>query len=380
MCLVSFACYIEPRYQLFNIEKKKGERVRILITGGAGFIGSHLTEAYLQEGHDVYVLDNLSTGSLENLRHLQDNSKFSNHLFFTEGSILDTSVLLELVGTCDFVVHLAAAVGVEYILANPLASIITNVRGTENVLEMCAKFKKKVLIASTSEVYGKHEHAPLREGDDCVYGSSDKCRWSYAAGKLMDEFTSLAYFRTHGLPVMIVRLFNTVGPRQTGRYGMVIPRFVRQALSEAPITVFGDGNQSRTFTHVQDVVIALMKLLKTPAAVGEVINIGGFEEISIKDLALRIKTLTHSRSEIKLIPYSDAYSRDYEDMQRRVPSTEKLSGLIGHTPSLELDAILQDVIRYFEKKSTNISQDNNNDISFSFSTPSDHSGEVEHSA
>jgi UDP-glucose 4-epimerase len=242
---------------------------------------------------------------------------------------------------------LAAAVGVQYILDNPLSSMVTNTHGTEAVLDLCNKFRKKVLLASTSEVYGKHDHAPLVETDDCVYGSSDKFRWSYAASKLMDEFMGLAYHRKNGLPVLVVRFFNTVGPRQTGRYGMVIPRFVKQALDGSPITVYGEGSQTRTFTHVGDVVDALMALIAAPEAVGQVVNIGGVEEVSMLDLAKRIVSLTGSKSEIRLVPYDKAFPPDFEDMQRRVPSTEKLRRLTGSSPCCDLDRILGDVVGFF---------------------------------
>jgi len=320
--------------------------LKILITGGAGFIGSHLAEKCLENGNEVHIIDDLSTGSLSNLKQLQANAAYRNKLFVTVDSILNTDAMLQLIGTCDVVVHLAAAVGVQYIIENPLSSIVTNVRGTEIVLELAAKFRKKVVIASTSEVYGKHDHAPLVETDDCVYGSSEKCRWSYAAGKLMDEFTGLAYHRTKGIPVFIVRLFNTVGPRQTGRYGMVIPRFFNQALANEPISVYGTGEQTRTFTHVQETVKSLMLLLDSDRAIGEVINIGGTEEVSILELASRIKTLTGSKSEIKLISYLEAYPKDFEDMQRRVPSTAKLRNLIDFAPTMGLDAILRDIHAY----------------------------------
>lgn len=320
--------------------------MRILITGGAGFIGSYLSEAYLAQGHEVYIIDNLSTGSLKNIEHLKRNPQFAERFFVTVDSILNESVMLELVGTCDVVVHLAAAVGVQYIIDNPLSSIVTNVRGTEIVLELGARFRKKILLASTSEVYGKHDHAPLVETDDCVYGPSEKCRWSYAAGKLMDEFAGLAYHRTRKLPVIIVRLFNTVGPRQTGRYGMVIPRLVRQALTAQPLTVYGDGKQTRTFTHVGEVVQGLVRLVESPKAVGEVINIGGVEEVSILELARRIQSITSSRSEIRFVPYYQAYPKDFEDMQRRVPSTEKLKRIIEFAPSMGLTAILEDVVHH----------------------------------
>jgi UDP-glucose 4-epimerase len=321
--------------------------MRVLITGGAGFIGSHLAEAHLIKGDEVYVIDDLSTGSLQNLKHLETRSLDGSRLFITIDSVLNHEKMMELVGICDFVYHLAAAVGVQYVIENTLSSIITNVRGTEVVLELCNKFKKKVLLTSTSEVYGKHDHAPLVETDDCVYGPSTMSRWSYAAAKLIDEFTALAYHRSKKLDVIIIRLFNTVGPRQTGRYGMVIPRFVKQALENEAITVYGDGKQTRTFTHVNDVVKALMQLIHTPHAFGNVINIGGVEEVSMYDLAARIKEKVGSTSEIKLIPYDIAYPKNFEDMQRRVPSTQFLASLIGEVPGKTLDQILDDVISYF---------------------------------
>ena len=322
--------------------------MRVLITGGAGFIGSHLAEAYLARGDEVYILDDLSTGTLENIRHLQEHETYGGRLFVTIDTVLHNDQTLELVGTCDIVVHLAAAVGVQYILDHPLTSIVTNVRGAETILELCSKFKKKVLIASTSEVYGMQNHAPLKETDYCVYGPSTKSRWSYAASKLIDEFTALAYHRTKKLPVVIVRLFNTVGPRQTWRYGMVLPRFVKQALEHQPITVYGDGTQTRTFTHVTDVAKVLVTLLDVPEAVGEVINVGGTEEVSILQLAKRVKARVGSTSEIKLLPYSAVYPKDFEDMQRRVPSTDKLKRLIGYAPGMKLDQILDDTIQYYQ--------------------------------
>lgn len=323
--------------------------MKILITGGAGFIGSHLAERYLELVDEVYIIDDLSTGTLENIKHLQEDKKHKGRLFVKIDTILNRDALLELIGTCDVIVHLAAAVGVQYILDNPLSSIITNIRGTENVLEICNKFKKKVLIASTSEVYGKHTHAPLIETDNIIYGPSTKFRWSYAAAKLMDEFTALAYHRTKKLPVVIVRLFNTVGQRQTGRYGMVVPRFIQQSLRNEPITVYGDGSQSRTFTYVEDVVESIIKLIECPNAVGEVVNIGGTEEITIKSLAVKIKKLMNSDSDIKFIPYDEVYSRDFEDMQRRVPSLEKIEELIGWTPATGLDDILKKIIDYYQE-------------------------------
>lgn len=317
--------------------------MRVLITGGAGFIGSHLAEAYLADGHEVYVIDDLSTGSLGNIDHLLNDS-----LFFKEDTILNHDLMLELVGTCDYVFHLAAAVGVRYILEHPLESIKTNIQGTEKVLELCAKFKKRVLIASTSEVYGKHLHAPLVETDNIVYGPSSKFRWSYAASKLMDEFTALAYYRTCGLEVIIARLFNTVGPRQTGVYGMVIPRFVDQALGNRPLTVYGDGSQTRTFTYVLDVVSALMNLMGCDRAIGDVFNIGGVQEMAIIDLAGRIIDLTGSQSSIEKVPYEEAFEKDFEDMQRRVPSIDKIKALIDYCPKYDLETMLKEVIAYMQ--------------------------------
>ncbi len=323
---------------------------KILITGGAGFVGSHLAEKYLAAGHEVYVIDNLSTGSLKNIEHIQNNPAFKDRFYVTIDTIFNETKMLELVGICDTVFHLAAAVGVKYILDNPLSSITTNIRGTEIVLSLCNKFRKKVLLASTSEAYGKQVKAPLCEEDDITFGSSGKSRWSYATSKLMDEFMGIAYFRTTKLPVAIVRLFNTVGPRQTGQYGMVIPNFVQQALRDQNITVFGDGSQTRTFTHVHEVSDCLMKLIDTPAAYGQVVNIGGTEEISIQALAERIIKKTGSSSKLSFIPYEQVYSPDFEDMGRRVPSTEKLRSLIGFAPELALDEILEDVIRFIKEE------------------------------
>lgn len=318
--------------------------MRTLITGGAGFIGSHLAEACLDKGDEVYIIDDLSTGSLDNIRHLSGDGRLSDRFFVHVDTIFNREKLLDLVGTCDVVYHLAAAVGVRYIIENTLESIRTNIQGTEEVLSMCNRFKKKVLVASTSEVYGKHMHAPLVETDNIIYGPSSKFRWSYAASKLMDEFTALAYHRSHGLKVVIARLFNTVGPRQTGAYGMVIPRLTGQALAGEPLTVYGDGTQTRTFTYVKDVVGALIGLMETPEAEGEVFNIGGTEEISILDLAKRIIAAAGSSSSIELIPYEKAFERDFEDMQRRVPSIEKINNAIGFAPRTDLDEILNQVI------------------------------------
>ncbi len=320
--------------------------MRVLITGGAGFIGSHLTEAHLENGDEVYIIDDLSTGSLNNISSFQKDERYKSRLFVFTDTILNHDVMMELTGTCEVVYHLAAAVGVRYILENPLKSIRINIQGTEKVLELCSKFKKKVLIASSSEVYGKHLHAPLVESDNIIYGPSSKFRWSYAASKLMDEFSTLAYYRTSGLWATITRLFNTVGPRQTGAYGMVLPRFVDQALSNQPLTVYGEGKQTRTFTYVKDVVQALMALMQTDAAGGEVFNIGGIEEISMLDLAKRVVLATGSSSTIRLIPYEEAFQKDFEDMQRRVPSIEKIKSLIGFEPKTDLDTIIENVIKY----------------------------------
>ncbi len=323
--------------------------MKVLITGGAGFIGSHLVEACLERGDDVYVIDDLSTGSLKNIAPLTEDDRYRDRFFVCTDTILNHDVLLELVGTCDVVFHLAAAVGVRYILDNPLESIKTNIQGTEKVLELCAKFKKKVLITSSSEVYGKHEHAPLVETDNIIYGPSSKFRWSYAASKLMDEFSALAYFRTNGLKTIVTRLFNTVGPRQTGAYGMVIPRLVSQALENRPLTVYGDGSQSRTFTYVKDVVAALMALMDHENAAGEVFNVGGTEEITIAELAKKIIVQTKSASAIELIPYEVAYEKDFEDMQRRVPSIEKINRLIGFEPKTSLAEIIGSVTEYMKR-------------------------------
>lgn len=324
--------------------------MRILITGGAGFIGSHLAEAYLEKGDEVYIIDDLSTGSLDNIAHLKHQPNIQKRLFVTIDTVLNKDILMELVGTCDIVHHLAAAVGVEFILNHPMESITTNIQGTEIVLELCNKFKKRVLIASTSEVYGKHTHAPLVETDNIIYGPSSKFRWSYAASKLMDEFMALAYYRTTGLQVTVTRLFNTVGPRQTGTYGMVIPRLVKQALRNKPLTVYGDGNQTRTFTYVKDVAWALQHLVENDDAFGQVFNIGGIEEVSINQLAQRIIDICGSSSDISHVPYTEAFGEDFEDMQRRVPGIDKIQSLIGFDPRTPLDAILTKVVESMRKQ------------------------------
>jgi len=326
--------------------------MRILITGGAGFIGSHLAEAHLEKGDEVYVIDDLSTGSLDNIRSFMDKPAYESRFFFVRDSILNHDKMLELVGTCDCVYHLAAAVGVLYVLEYPFESIRTNIQGTEKVLELCNKFKKRVLITSSSEVYGKHTHAPLAETDDIIYGPSSKFRWSYAASKLMDEFMALAYHRTNGLETVVTRLFNTVGPRQTGAYGMVIPRFVGQAMRGEALTVYGDGKQTRTFTYVKDVVEALMGLMACAEATGEVLNVGGTEEISIEALARRVLALTGSQSEMDYIPYDVAFEKDFEDMQRRVPDIQKIKRCIDFDPRTDLNAIITSVIDYMSPDMT----------------------------
>jgi len=322
--------------------------MKVLITGGAGFIGSHLAEECLKKGNEVYIIDDFSTGFISNIHEIEKNTDSSKNLFVHKDTIMNRNIMMELIGICDVVFHLAAAVGVQYILDHPLESIRTNIQGTEIVLELCNKFKKKVLIASTSEVYGKHLHAPLVETDNIIYGPSSKFRWSYAAAKLMDEFSALAYYRTKGLEVVVARLFNTVGPRQTGAYGMVIPRFVEQALKNEPLTVYGDGKQTRTFTYVKDVVYALIALIKNQNAYGEVFNIGGMEEISILGLAQKIKKKTGSASPIRFIPYEEAFEKDFEDMQRRVPGIEKINRMIGFEPKIDLDTMLEKVINYMK--------------------------------
>jgi UDP-glucose 4-epimerase len=319
--------------------------VKALITGGAGFIGSHLAERLLELGHEVLVLDNLSTGSIENIAHLKVNKSFS----YVIDSVTSESLLAEMVDSSDVVFHLAAAVGVKLIVEQPVHTIETNVHGTEVVLKHANKKKKLVFIASTSEVYGKSADVPFRESADVVLGPSAKHRWAYACSKLIDEFLALAYWKEKKLPVVIVRLFNTVGPRQTGQYGMVLPTFVRQALSGQPLTVFGDGTQSRSFTYVSDVVGALIALASEPRAIGEVFNIGNTGEISIGDLAQRVKTIAASDSPIQLIPYDQAYEAGFEDMPRRVPDISKLRSLIGYEPRVELEEIIRRVIDYIRQ-------------------------------
>jgi UDP-glucose 4-epimerase len=320
--------------------------MRVLITGGAGFVGSHLSEALLERGDEVFVLDNLSTGSIDNIVHLKSHPRFH----YTIDTVTNEPVLAELIDRCDTVVHLAAAVGVKLIVEAPVHTIETNVHGTEVVLKLANKKKKLVLIASTSEVYGKSVNVPFREDADLVLGPTQKHRWAYACSKMIDEFLALAYWKERKLPVIVLRLFNTVGPRQTGQYGMVIPNFVRQALSGQPITVFGDGTQSRSFTYVGDVVRAIVALINDPRAVGQVFNVGNGKEITIGDLAERVRTLAGSHSKIVLIPYDQAYEAGFEDMPRRVPDISKIHALIGYAPTVELDEMVERVIEYFRQQ------------------------------
>jgi len=314
--------------------------MRALLTGGAGFVGSHLSEALLDRGYEAQVLDDLSTGSIDNLRHLQGRNGFE----YVIDTVMNERLTAELIDRADVVFHLAAAVGVKLIVEAPVRTIETNVHGTEVVLRHASKKKKLVVIFSSSEVYGKSTAVPFREDADLVTGPTSKHRWAYACSKTIDEFLALAYWKEKKLPVIVARLFNTVGPRQTGRYGMVIPTFVRQALTGAPITVHGDGHQRRAFGYVGDVVTALITLVEEPRAVGEVFNIGNTEEISMLDLAHRVKTVTKSQSQIVLIPYDQAYEAGFEDMARRVPDLGKIHALVGYAPTVGLDEILDKVI------------------------------------
>jgi len=319
--------------------------MRVLITGGAGFVGSHLAEALLGRGDEVFVIDNLSTGSIDNIVHLKTHPRFH----YTIDSVSNEPVLAELIDRADIVVHLAAAVGVKLIVEQPVHTIETNVHGTEVVLKHANKKKKLVLIASTSEVYGKSVDVPFHEDADLVLGPTAKHRWAYACSKLIDEFLALAYWKERKLPVIVVRLFNTVGPRQTGQYGMVIPNFVRQALAGQPITVFGDGTQSRSFTYVGDVVRAMVALIDEPRAVGQVFNIGNGNEITIRELAEKVKKMTGSGSEIIMVPYDQAYEAGFEDMPRRVPDIGRIHALVGYRPTVDLDETLTRVIEHFRQ-------------------------------
>ena len=320
--------------------------MRYLITGGAGFIGSHLAERLLEKGEQVVLLDNLSTGSMENVRHLKGSERLEYHL----DGIENRQILAELVDDADVIVHLAAAVGVKLIVESPVRTIETNVNGTQMILEAASKKKKLVLIASTSEVYGKNTNLPFHEDADLVLGATTKGRWSYAASKALDEFLALSYWKEKKQPVIVVRFFNTVGPRQTGRYGMVLPNFVKRALDGQPIEVYGNGKQSRCFCDVRDTVEAVLRLMPLDAAVGEVVNIGNTEEVTIENLAKLVKHRTGSDSPIHFVPYDKAYEPGFEDMMRRVPSIEKLHSLTGFRPQTNLADIIDRVSAYFRQK------------------------------
>lgn len=324
-----------------NPKKKKSA----LITGGAGFIGSHLAEDLLARGYKVYAIDNLSTGSLDNIDHLQDDPNFS----FEVGTIMDEELMEELVSSVDLVFHLAAAVGVKLIIEKPVDTIQTNVLGTEILLKLCNSHETPILITSTSEVYGKNEKIPFKEDDDSVYGPTTKSRWSYACSKAVDEFLALAYYHEKKLPVVIVRLFNTIGPRQTGQYGMVAPTFVKQALLNHDITVFSDGKQTRCFTDVRDVTGALIDMINQPKAYGQVFNIGNNKDISIVKLAELVKKLTGSKSKIIFIPYDKAYEKGFEDMRKRLPDTSKAKNMISFQTKIKLEETLQDIIEFHKQ-------------------------------
>lgn len=319
--------------------------MHVLITGGAGFIGSHLADHLLDCGHRVHIVDDLSTGRFANIAHLKSDSRFS----YTIDTIMNVPLTAELVDQCDVVFHAAAAVGVRLIVDSPVRTIETNIRGTEVVLQVAAKKRKTVVIFSTSEVYGKADKVPFSEDSDLVLGPTTKGRWSYACSKAIDEFLALAYWRERGLPVIVARLFNTVGPRQTGRYGMVVPGFVKRALAGETLPVYGDGGQSRCFGHVRDVVGALSQLFTHPQAVGRVFNIGNDQEITILGLAEKVRHLLGSSSEIRLVPYEEAYAKGFEDMRRRVPDLTRIRELIGYAPQFDLDRIILDVADHYRR-------------------------------
>jgi len=320
--------------------------LKVLITGGAGFIGSHLAEALLAEGHDVTILDNLSTGRLENVTPFEKNPNF--HIVI--GDILNEFLVDKLVERADWIFHLAAAVGVQLIVKDPLRSLMTNIKGSEIVLESVYRYHRKVLITSTSEIYGKNINGPLKENDDRILGSPLKTRWSYSTSKAVDEILAFVYWKEKKVPTIIVRLFNTVGPRQTGHYGMVIPRFVEQAIKGEPITIYGTGTQSRCFLYVKDVANSMIRLMENPATVGEVFNLGSQEEISITKLAEKIIELTGSPSKLVYVPYDQAYEEGFEDMQRRIPDTTKAARTIGFKPTADLETILKMVIAEFRQR------------------------------
>jgi UDP-glucose 4-epimerase len=314
--------------------------MKALITGGAGFIGSHLAERLLSDGHEVVVIDDLSTGSLRNIEQIEDNPDFE----FVRGTVCNAEIMRVLIEKCDVIYHLAAAVGVQLIVDDPVHTIETNIGGSEVVLDIANKFGKKTLIASSSEVYGKSENVPFSEDDDIVIGSTKFSRWSYACSKAIDEFLAMAYYEQYGLPVIVTRFFNTVGPRQTGRYGMVIPRFVESALKNKPLLIYGTGKQSRCFGYVGDVVDASVALMNCSAALGRVYNIGSQDEISIEELAKRIIKITGSKSKIEYISYEEAYGKPFDDMMRRVPCLDRIKKMIDYEPKTGLDEILAGVV------------------------------------
>ena len=319
--------------------------MRFLVTGGAGFIGSHLSENLLGSGHSVVAIDDLSTGRMQNVDALSPNENFQ----LVVESITNKTVMDRLVSECDIIIHLAAAVGVELIVRSPVHTIETNVMGTENVLRTARRYRKKILVASTSEIYGKLTNVPFSEDDDSLIGATTHHRWAYATSKALDEFLALAYHKEMGLPVVIFRLFNTIGPRQRGRYGMVVPRFVRQALTGSDITVYGDGNQSRCFCDVRDVIPAIKALAENSEAEGRVFNIGAKDEITIIDLARKVKSMCESQSSIILVPYEQATEQGFEDMRRRIPDTSRINELVGWNPSITLDDTITDIIRQFKE-------------------------------
>jgi len=324
---------------------EEGGTRKTLITGGAGFIGSHLAERLLEQGDEVFIIDNLWTGSLNNIAKIHGHER----LHLVVDTILNESIMNELIFKIDRIYHLAAAVGVRNVMDHPVETLDTNVKGSEVVLRLANRFKKKIFIASTSEVYGKHVEHDLSEDDNRVMGTVKKRRWAYACSKTLDEFLALAYFDEKKLPVIIGRLFNTVGPRQTGQYGMVLPGFVQSALLGKPITVYGDGTQTRSFMHVYDVLNAITALMDTPAAEGEIFNVGNNQEVQIMELARKVKEMTGSASEIEKIPYEKAYGPGFEDMERRCPNVEKLKAATGFQPSYDLESIIQSVIDYFKE-------------------------------
>jgi UDP-glucose 4-epimerase len=334
--------------EIANITYEGEFMAHALITGGAGFIGSHLTEALLKAGHTVTVIDDLSTGRFDNIAHLEGQPRFR----YAIEDVRNATVMDRLVSECDLIYHLAASVGVEKIISEPINTIEVNIGGTENVLKTARRYRKKVLLASTSEVYGKGVSFPFEEDNDCLMGATSRNRWAYATSKAIDEFLGLAYHKEVGLPVVIFRLFNTVGPRQQGQYGMVLPRFVRWALAGEPLRVYGDGAQSRCFGNVFDVVTAIQLLADAPDAAGQVFNIGSGEEITILDLARRVIARTGSTSTIQMIPYEEAYEPGFEDFRRRVPSTEKIRRTTGWQPTTSLDTTIDQIIAYYQEHMT----------------------------